>query len=182
MKKVVFLTVALVFAASMAFAQAGSVGIFGDAAGTDCNVADVAPGLLNIYAVHVNTVAIASQFAAPTPACMVGATWLSDTAVWPVTVGNSQTGVAVGYGSCQAGNVHVLTLNYFASGTTLPCCYFPVVPHPFAETGQVEVVDCTDALLTASGGTGIINSDSSCLCNVPTEETTWGKVKTLYGE
>ena len=40
MKKVVFLTVALVFAASMAFGQAGSVGMFGDTGGTDRNLAD----------------------------------------------------------------------------------------------------------------------------------------------
>ena len=179
MKKVVFLTVALVFAASMAFAQAGSVGIFGDPAGTDCNLPDAIPGLTPYYVVHVNAVAIASQFWAPTPACMT-ATYLSDTAVFPVTIGSSQTGVAIGYGACQAGNIHCLTLNYFTSGTTPACCLFPILPDPVAPSGEIEVVLCDNSLVFASGGAGIINSDASCLCDVPTQETTWGKVKSLY--
>ncbi|UCH83400.1 MAG: hypothetical protein JSW50_13220 [Candidatus Latescibacterota bacterium] len=182
MKKVVFLTVALVFAANMAFAQAGSVGIFGDPAGTTCNLTDVVQGLLSVYVVHVNAVATASQFSAPMPGCMVGASWLSDTGIFPVTIGNSQTGVAIGYGVCQTGNIHVLTINYFAAGLSTPCCYYPVLPDPNVPSGKIEVVDCANNLLFASGGIGIINADGSCQCDVPTEETTWGKVKSLYGE
>jgi hypothetical protein len=181
MKKVVFLTVALVFAASMAFAQAGSVGIFGDPGGTDCNLLDTVAGLTPYYVVHVNAVATASQFWAPQPACLT-ATYLSDTGVFAVTIGNSQTGVAVGYGSCQAGNIHVLTINYFTSGTTPPCCYYPILPDPVIESGEIEVTDCNYVLLYASGGIGIINADGSCQCDVPTEDSTWGKVKSLYAE
>ena len=181
MKKVVFLTVALVFASSMAFAQAGSIGIFGDAAGTDCNLADVVPGLTPYYIVHVNAVATASQFSAPTPACYLG-TYLSDGAVFPVTIGNSQTGVAIGYGLCQAGNVHVLTINFFTNGLTGPCCYYPILPDPVVTSGKIEVVDCNNNLLFASGGEGIVNADGSCQCDVPVEDSTWGQVKALYSE
>ena len=181
MKKVVFLTVALVFAASMAFAQAGSVGIFGDPAGTDCNLPDAIPGLTPYYVVHVNAVATASQFSAPAPACLL-ASYLSDTSVFPVTIGSSQTGVAIGYGSCQAGNIHVLTINYFTQGLTAPCCYYEILPDPVIASEKIEVVLCDNSLVYASGGVGIVNSDGSCLCDVATEDSTWGQVKALYSE
>lgn len=181
MKKVVFLTVALVFAASMAFAQAGSIGIFGDPGGTDCNLNDTVAGLTPYYAVHVNAVAVASQFSAPKPACMT-ATYLSDTAAFPVTIGNSQTGVAIGYGACQVSPTLVLTINYFTTGTTPACCYYPVYPDPAAESGQIEVVLCDNSLVFATGGVGIVNADGTCLCDVPARQSTWGKVKSLYSE
>ena len=180
MKKALLLTLVLMLSASMAFAQAGSVGLFADMGGTDCNLPDVAPGLTPYYAVHVyHAGATACQFAAPMPACMT-ATYLSDTAVFGVTIGNSQTGVAIGYGTCQGAPTYVLAINYFTSGTTPPCCLYPVVPDPNVASGKVEVVDCTNALLFGTGGAGIVNSTPNCDCNVPVEDSTWGQVKALY--
>jgi hypothetical protein len=181
MKKALLLTLVLMVSASMAFAQGGSVGIFADPGGTSCNLADVAAGLASYYAVHVyHAGATASQFAAPQPACMVGVTYLSDTAVFGVTIGSSQTGVAIGYGTCQAAPTHVLTINYFVGGATPPCCYYPVIPDPNVPSGQIEVTDCNFLPLFATGGIGIINPDATCQCDVPTQDSTWGKVKSLY--
>jgi len=181
MKKALLLTLVLMVSASMAFAQGGSVGIFADAGGTDCNLADVLPGLTPYYVVHVyHAGATASQFSAPIPTCMVAAIWLSDTAVFGVTIGNSQTGVAIGYGTCQVAPTHVLTINYFVQGLTPACCRYPVLPDPNVPSGKIEVTDCGFNPLFATGGMGIINPDGTCNCNVPTEDTTWGKVKSLY--
>ena len=183
MKKAALLTIAMLCVASLAFAQGGSIGIFGDIGGTDCNVYDLAPGLLSVYVVHVNTAgATASQFAAPTPACMAGATYLSDSSPFAVVIGSSQTGVAIGYGGCFASPIHLLTIQYFGSGLTSPCCYFEVVADPLIASGQIEVVDCAENLIFATGGVGIVNPDGTCLCDVPTQDTTWGKVKTLFSE
>ena len=180
MKKALLLTLVLTVCASMAFAQAGSVGLFADVAGTDCNLSDAAPGLCAYYAVHVyHAGAIACQFSAPVPSCFLG-TWLSDTAVYPVTVGGSPTGVAIGYGACQAAPTHVLTINMFCQGLTAPCCLYQVVEDPNVPSGQVEVVDCANNLLFGTGGAAIINADPTCNCDVPTNESTWGKVKSLY--
>jgi hypothetical protein len=180
MKRVVFLTVAAVMAASMVFAQGGSIGLFADPAGTNCNLADVIPGMTVYYVVHVNTPgATACEFSAPKPAC-VAAMYLSDASVYPVTVGNSQTGVSIGYGLCLGGPINVLKLNYFTQGTTLPCCRFPVLPHPV--NGGPWMVDCANTQLPATGGQGIVNANATCQCNVPAEDTTWGQVKSLYGE
>ena len=44
------------FGATMAFAQQnGTIGIYADAAGTDCKLSGT-PGLLYVYFVHVNAV------------------------------------------------------------------------------------------------------------------------------
>jgi hypothetical protein len=181
MKRVVFLTVAALFAASMVFAQQGSIGIFRDTAGTNCTLLDAAPGLTPYYVVQVNTTgSSACAFAAPKPACLA-AQYLSDTGVWPVSLGNSQTLASVGYGACKIGNVHVLTLNYFTMGATAPCCRYFITAGT-ALSGQIETVDCVGNLYFVTGGQGIVNSNGTCLCNVPVEDTTWGGVKALYGE
>jgi hypothetical protein len=180
MKRVVFLTVAALMAASMVFAQGGSIGMFADAAGTNCNLPDAVPGLTVYYVVHVNTPgATACEFFAPKPTCVL-ATYLSDASVFPVTVGTSQTGVSIGYGMCLAGPINVLKLNFFTMGTTGPCCYFPILPHPV--NGGPWMVDCANTQRPATGGKGIVHAMPTCQCNVPAEDTTWGQVKSLYSE
>jgi len=180
MKKALLLSLVLVFGASMAFAQAGSIGIFADNAGLSCNLSDPGPGLTPYYIVHVNTPgATACQYSAPKPACFT-ATYLSDTNAFPVTVGSSQTGVSVGYGACKVSPILCQTIQYFTSGTTGSCCYYPVLADPTATPPGIYVVDCQDHLLTATGGKGIIKSGPACNCNVPAEDTTWGQVKALY--
>jgi hypothetical protein len=180
MKKALLLTLVLMVSASMAFAQGGSVGIFADTGGTNCNLSDMLPGLCPYYVVHVyHAGAAASQFSAPKPACFLGI-WLSDTAVFPVTIGSSQAGVAIGYGTCQAAPTHVLTINMFCQGLTGPCCRYPVLADPNVPSGQIEVVLCDNSLVYGTGGEGIVNSNATCNCDVPVQDSTWGKVKSLY--
>ena len=181
MKKTLLFTLVLMLSASMAFAQGGSIGVFSDTGGASCNLTDAAAGLLSFYVVHVLTPgATAAQFMAPMPACMVGASYLSDTGIFPVTIGNSQGGVAIGYGACLAAPIHVLTINYFGGGTTTPCCYYGVFPDPNVASGEIEVVDCAENLLFATGGVGIINPDGTCQCDVPVQDTTWGQIKSMF--
>lgn len=180
MKKALLLTFALMLCAGMAFAQQGSVGIFRDAAGTNCNLLDTTPGLTPYYVVHVYTTgSTACQYSAPKPTCMT-ATYLSDTNPFPVTVGSSQTGVSVGYGTCRVGPIHVQTVSYFTMGTTPACCYYPVLADP--AVGVIGTVDCAFEPGVATGGIGIVNANGTCDCNVPVEDTTWGGVKALYTE
>jgi hypothetical protein len=174
-----------VFCASLAFAQAGAINLYADQLGTSCDLVQPPPGLWAVYAVHVlSPGAIACQFSAPVPACAAaGALWLSDTAIYPVTVGGSQTGVAIGYGVCVGSPNHVLTINLFSQIPIPPCCLWPVLPDPNVPSGFVEVVDCANNLWTVgSQPSAVINSDPTCDCFEPlaTEESTWGKVKSLY--
>jgi hypothetical protein len=183
MKKALLLTVAIMCAATVAFGQAGTIGLYADAAGADCHIPDTVAGLYTVYAVHTNTAgATASQWAAPLPSCYLGI-WLSDTPVYAVTIGNSQSGVAIGYGVCLAGPIHVLSISLFNQALTGSCCAWTVIPDPNVPSGQIEVVDCVNALLYGTGFTSYINGNiNDCPCTVGTEETTWGAVKSIYSE
>ncbi|MFQ5511088.1 MAG: hypothetical protein ACE5EO_04500 [Candidatus Krumholzibacteriia bacterium] len=163
----------------------GVIGLYSDPTGVDCNVDAKAIGLVSVYVVHQNTAgATAAQFAAPMPSCWTGGVYLSDTSNWPVTIGNSQTGVAVPYGSCIPSPNHILTINYFVTvpnGAT--CCQYPVLPDPAAPSGHIEVVDCSGSLVFGDGSACFINPNASCAClaaPTPVEDTTWGRVKAMY--
>jgi hypothetical protein len=103
-------------------------------------------------------------------------------AIYPVTIGNSQSGVAIGYGACVPSPNHILTIQYFGSGLTGPCCLYKVYPDPFIPSAQIEVVDCANNILFATGGAALINPDATCTCYVAAEETTWGKMKAIFAE
>ena len=184
MRKALLLSFALMLVASMAFAQAGSVGMFADPAGMSCNLLDLAPsGVKLYYVVHVYTTgATASQYMAKVPLCMTatGAIYLADTNMFSVTLGNSQTGVAVAYGACLTGPIHTQTIQVFAMGITPPCCYWPVTGDPNLPSGLIEGADCSYVTFYPTGGVGIINSQPNCDCNIPAEDTTWGQLKALY--
>ncbi|UCG53347.1 MAG: hypothetical protein JSW58_07280 [Candidatus Latescibacterota bacterium] len=182
MKTVFVVVVATVIFALPAAGQPGSIGIFADPGGTDCNLPDTQSGLTSYHIVHVNTPgAVAAQFYAPQPPCL-DAMYLSDTFVYALYWGNSQTGIAVSYGTCLSSPIYICAINYFTQGLTEPCCYYPVLPDPAAPSGRIEVVDCNHETVYATGGTGIVNSNLSCTCDVPTKYSTWGKVKALYAE
>ncbi|UCH83871.1 MAG: BACON domain-containing protein [Candidatus Latescibacterota bacterium] len=162
--------------------QGGDIGVFADVSGLECNIVDAASGLLEVYVVHMTTAgAMASQFAAPMPTCMTGVTWLADSKIYPATIGNSQEGVAIGYGACYASPIHVLTIQYFAAGLSETCCMYPVIPSVNAPSGQIEVVNCAEELLWGNGLVSSVNADATCMCGVvKVEESTWGRVKAIY--
>jgi len=173
----------LMLAAVSAFAQGEMVGVFADPTATNCDLVDASPGLISIYVVHTETPgASAVQFSAPIPSCMTGAVWMSDTPVFPVVIGDSQSGVSVGYGTCSYGPIHVLTINIFAQGLSETCCAYDVYPDPNSTSGRIEVVDCTNALGYALGGRARVNANGSCACGSEAEEATWGKVKSIYDD
>jgi hypothetical protein len=159
----------------------GQIGVFADEYGSECNLVDDGSGLMTVYVVHVNTNgASASQFAAPMPGCMTGVTRMGETSPF-LAIGDSQTGVAIAYGACLTSPIHVLTIQYMGSGLSETCCPYPVIPHPQALSGEIEVTDCDNNLLTAGGDVSRVNSDGSCRCGtVQVEKCTWGRIKALY--
>ncbi|MEE9270166.1 MAG: hypothetical protein V3V49_07885 [Candidatus Krumholzibacteria bacterium] len=162
---------------------AGIIGVYGDPSGTNCNLIDRSPGLLSVYVVHQSTPgATASQFSAPIPSCWAGATYLSDTNIFPVTVGNSQTGITIAYGACVTPPIHVLTINYAVTGIGTPCCQYDVLPDPSAPSGQIVAVDCLFIDLPGFGFPGMVNATTACWCGgaLSVEETTWGHIKAIY--
>lgn len=181
MKKVLLLTVVLMFGASLAFAQGGVIGAYADNAGTACDI--ITGGITQVYLVHTLTSVKGVQFRAPEPPCFTGYTLLA-ASLNPsgVPIGNYSTGLAMGFAACQPSPLLVVTLTYLPGGTATPCCLWPVLPDANIPSGQIEIVDCVGNLVYGLGAINTMNSDGNCTCEVPlpTEESTWGKVKSLY--
>ena len=164
-----------------------TLGVYADNGGTSCNIVDYFAGIRPVYVVHTSYGgATASQFVAPRPACWTGAVWIGDSTPYCAGVGcgDSQTGITLVYGACKIGAIHVLTISYFVQGSSQSCCLYPLLPHPGSSGGQVEVADCDFNAGVAIGLVATVNADATCPCGypVPVEETTWGRVKSLYGE
>jgi hypothetical protein len=184
------LAVSILAMASMVFAQAGSIGVFSDPAATSCDITDAAAGLLLVYVVHVNApAATGGQFMVEVDAGFTGS-YLSEAVTAPylkigTCAGPTATGCAIAYGGCIASPANmILTIQYFGSGTSTPCAMFHIVEDPSADPPGIYMTDCADPpnLLIATGGEAIVNFDGvNCdACNVPNEETSWGKIKAIY--
>ena len=157
---------AVAAAADIAAAQQTDVGIYTDATGTVCSLADQSPGIVSAYVVvrHDPQTGVRSiRFAAPRPDCF-SATYIADAAVGGANVtGNSQEGVAVGFPFCSPTPLHVLTILYYGYGTTPACCPYPVLPDPAAGS-EIVVTDCDEVAFPAVAITSTINADATCAC------------------
>ena len=171
-----------------AHGQENAIGLFSDIRGCPCESRDEAPGLITVTVLHVGSPGSkASRFSAPLPSCFQ-VTWITDQPAFPVVIGNSQTGVTIGYDHCRTGTFQILTILYFGNGMTGECCYYPVLPDPASPTGRIEVADCNDQLIFGQGWAEYVNYTSNCVCiagieycfPVAVETATWGKIKSLY--
>ncbi len=183
----ILVTTALAAANPIAWPPWGDIILCEDSQGFD-GFFDTTPGLITINVIVTGVSGgsgaglTACQFAAPIGQCFNGV-WLSDGQVFPVTLGDSQTGVAIGFGQCLQAPVHVLTINLFCYGPGTDCCFVWAVPHPDATSGEIELVDCAYTQYFGTGGAAIIQPDANdCIQYVPVQETSWGKVKSLYAE
>ncbi len=159
----------------------GSIGVFADAGGTNCNVFDTG-GLVQVHLVHVHTDgATASQFMLDVSAA--GWTYLGDIWNFQTAIGNSVTGVSIAYHACLTSPIHLGVVSFLGTSAP-PCTEIRIVPDPIVAEGQIWSVDCEPIPLTQKhsvpGGKAIVNGNSSCSCSVPIEEKTWGGIKALY--
>lgn len=159
---------------------------YADAAMSTCVVSDVA-GLVQVHMFHTGSLpAKAVYFAALTPACWAGATWLGDVIVAPWLPAFSNThssdGLVVTYQACVQPPIYLGYMNFVTSGQALSCCEY----HANAPSGsppEIAVVNCdNETYRIALTRPAIINGNSDCPCELPlsTNETTWGRVKALY--
>jgi hypothetical protein len=173
--------VVILLCAGTVFGQVGFIGLFPDA-GTyyQCDYVDAVPGLVPIYAVHKYTPgATASQWMV-----VLGGGFncihVGEIVHMPVSIGSALSGVSLGYGTCIAADILLVTINFFCQGISPTCAYLQVVGDIASASGEVEVVDCTFTLHIGVGGTLYFNADDTCYCLITTKETSWGKVKALY--
>lgn len=171
----------------------GIVGLYSDVAGTDCRVADEREGMLEVHMVAQAVIGLnAIQFAAPIPACWTGATWVADQSPWVLVLGQTQDpvhGISMTFSraNCEASSVYLGKMLVSTQGSGPSCCEFPILKaqvdyHP--EVPLPITVLCGDETHVhgIAPVSAWINPDPSCDCllTLPVEETSWGRLKSLY--
>jgi hypothetical protein len=182
----VFSILALTFTA----VSADVIAIYGDAVHTDCNVIDDPDdeiGQIVFYVFHYSASgARGSRFKAPYQTCLAEYEFVFDGHPFAGTLGNSQNGVEIPYGTCLSGWIHILTIYYYdPSNLGSPsCCQYPVLPHPSSPPGQIESLDCANVWIESDAAPAIVNVTASCPCAIPTgvldEDAKWGTIKALF--
>lgn len=181
MKKVLMLALAITMISSVAMAD--EISVFADTQGNACTFNFVGPNLYNAYVVHKTVAgATGSQFKVVNN---TGVTFSASVMGGFLAIGDAFTNLSLAYGGCLAGpNIAVVQLTgaIFAAPAT-NCGLIDVVAAP----GTVGIlnIDCTFAEIPANTGPFALGNaaSSDCTCGiviVPTEQSTWGKVKSLY--
>ncbi|MHC4326314.1 MAG: hypothetical protein ACYSUX_18745 [Planctomycetota bacterium] len=179
MKKALLLAICLMLAASMAFAQAGNLGVFADPAGLSCTLT---MATTTVYVVHINTAnATACQFALAAPMGLMHIATVAGTG--HLVLGDAVNGAGVSYGICKSGPIYAAMVIYTATTGPMPCDLITVVADPSGNPPGIYMADCTTPnpvqFEITTGGSAIF-SDGTCPCDVPVEDTSWGKIKSLY--
>ena len=180
--KIVLLTLAVLLLAVPVLAQqGGSIGIFANMYGSQCDYLDMS-GLFDIYVVHMFTPgSTGSQFRVDVSPG-VTMTLLQTNYMTGIYIGDPFTGIQIAYGSCLSSPIVLIDFLYWNHGTSEPCSYFQIAADPAGVSPGIYSVDCgiPGNIVPATGGRLIVNPQAGCYCNVPAEDTSWGQIKSLY--
>jgi hypothetical protein len=199
-KRISFLILANVAALGCAvtcvFSQSNVIEVSGDEFGGVCYLGnDSGPGLRTVYVRQSpNFGATASRFRlALSPGATM--TYISEVPSFS-SLGNTQDGITLCYGSCVDDFGFLLVAVTFQSfANDQNCSQVMILPHPSSES--IEVINCLGQPEIAYGkNLFILAPGGICGCPVahlvpgtpqvfgcapvPVEETTWGRVKALY--
>jgi hypothetical protein len=180
MRKFVLTVALLALCASPSFAD--NIGLFADMAANQCNITVPLGSVFSVYVVHTSTDgATASEFKVtnPTSATLISTGNDLGNSLF-IAIGDPYNGVSVAYTICATGTFVVYNMKFLATAAQPDCVYMSIVPDPGEANGIVKIADCGFIELEATSGQAILNPTASCDCDVPTQETTWGKVKSLY--
>jgi hypothetical protein len=193
MKRLLLITVAVLFVAGSAFAEGGNLGIYPNATAANCAIVQAAANAQQtMYIVHKNhTGTTAVGFAAPLPECaQSGMFWITDQnpggfVIIPNDTLGSQSGISVGYGTCRTDAIVVITMLFQRTSLLPGCCLYSVTPnHLLAPT--VQSVDCSTPKIEEVVYAGSANlrptgtTAATCPCNIGNEPSTWGVIKELF--
>jgi hypothetical protein len=186
MKRTLVLAMAALCVAGLAWGQSnvGTIGVFTDDVAGSCDIADE-PALVTAHILHVGAVAANTSTFMLRQDPGVEMLFVSATLKNGLMLGDVRTGVTVTYTPCRTSfPFELFELNYLGSGTSTACGKIEIVgaPVPFSHSGNIEIIDCSYQIFEVlEGGHALVNVAGDCGCqNIPTEETTWGKVKSLY--
>ena len=165
MKKLLLVTLLALLSATSAFAD--NIVVATDATGTNCAIA---PGFSSTATVihRFTSGATGSRFKVELPA---GTQFFSFATTY-VPIGSLPSDLSLGYGQCLTSSIALGTIvAIWANGEikVLAADGFP----------NIIVTDCVFAELPATGATSYVQS-TPVDCTTPTDQSTWGKVKSLY--
>jgi len=182
MKIRLVVTSALMFALLLplvAYAQTPYIAVFFDRTLTrmdkDCPGNGIADSVF-VVAIGFNTFVSGIDYAIDYPGTM---TWLQDLDTAPVTIGTTPTGISEGWGNPKNGFNPLVVAKVIFRWACNACDVEddPIVVVPNPHTGDLAATDFPDFnLIPAVGMTSLV------CATVPTEDTTWGKIKSLYKE
>ena len=188
MKKILMLAMALMLCAGAVSAH--HVGLYTDQTGLtqNCTATPTPGGPYAVYAVHKFNVGgtkgsrfkVTGLVPAPAGTFYTGYSMLNGF----ININPPELGISCAYGFCDlAQDFGILQLNFFVTGAIPACAELSVIADPIEAAGTVVYADCDDVVFSATGGTFHFTADGTCLsCNEPTsvQQSTWGKVKSLY--
>jgi len=140
-----------------------AIGLYSDASGTSCTLADKGAGLRNVYVVLNGPKEYTGmRFAATKPPCF-NATWMYDTTPY-ASIGNSQTDVSIGFGGCTPAPIMAMTITYMSSGSTQGCCSYAAVKP--INVYAMQATDCgfNTQIPTGEPALGISSNDACPVC------------------
>jgi len=180
MKCVILAMSGLLFLTATSSAQLpGTIGVYADEGGTDCNVVDDG-GIFQAHILHVRTTgATAAVFKLDISATEW--TYLGESWDFGLIIGNAVEGISISYRACYSGTFHLGYASF--TGSSAPACTeISIVPSWHSLIGEIEVTDCEvwPEAMIARGGRAFVNANRTCQCVLPVNETTWGGVKALY--
>ncbi|MFQ5510371.1 MAG: hypothetical protein ACE5EO_00850 [Candidatus Krumholzibacteriia bacterium] len=181
-RTLIFALVALTLVgASVASAQQPYIGVFFNRVGTpeqkNCPGVGLVDSLFFI-AYNFNTNVVGIEFKVNYPASM---SWVADLETQPVTIGTTPTGMSMGWALPQNGFSPIFVskalIQWNCGNCAVPDDPIQVVQHPFSGAPTPQFTQWpTITLHPAIGLTALV-------CRtVPVEDTTWGRVKSLYSE
>lgn len=171
MKKVLLLMVACLMISSSAMAV-DHLGIYADTQGTSCALG--APGFfnLNVHVMHKYSLGTTgSRFKINVP---VGSAIFAFNSPF-LASGIPTSDESVGYGGCQTGSFVIGSLVAQLTAGQLSIDVADLQPY-------LMHTDCTFTELPIHGGAAYVGTTGDCQepPTVATEQSTWGKVKSLY--
>ena len=188
MKKVLIFAMALTLCAGAAFAD--HIGLYTDQTGLTGNCTSTpTPGApYAVYVVHKlnsggskgSRFKVTGLVPAPAGTFYTGYSMLNGF----ININGPDVGISCAYGFCDlAQDFGVLALNFFVTGAIPACSQLSIIADPIEAAGTVVVADCDDVVFSATGGTFFFSATGACAgCGEPNavEQSTWGKVKSLY--
>jgi hypothetical protein len=127
-----------------------------DVDGEHCEIADPgAGGLVTVYVlVKYSDGATGIRFSAPLPPNS-GLTHVGDNSLFPL-IGDSQTDIAAGLGTCQSGTIEIMTMLFISTSAGEPCTLYTI------QSGATYT-DCSFAELPLKWTDGVaLNSNGQC--------------------